>query len=198
MLIQLNEHGVTIAPGRTVEEHATYRWWAMSRTSSPDVAGVVVTVEPAYPREASIGWHILLPILVTAAVTRLLALAIAAILRDGKSGSGGRSLKELRRGPEFLVTEFTVQADDGTLVELEIHGHLAKSALLPRDRIRARVRPQRRRDLPPRAYRIDNYTSGRAHGPHAPTRLGHIGPPLLLNAFVGFGIIVLVATSLMV
>src|SRR5262249_54274784 len=95
----------------------------------------------------------------------------ALILLERKpSGGGQRSLKELRRGPEFLVTEFTVRRDDDTIVELEIHGHLAKSALIPRDRIRARVRRQRRRDLPLRAYRVDNDTSGRAHRPHAPTR----------------------------
>ncbi len=186
------------------EEHATYRWWAMSllRSAAPaaagaEVSGVVVSVEPAYPREVGIGWHILLPVLVPAGVVSLLGLLVSVLLRNGKSSGGGRrSLSELRRGPQFLVTEFTVREDDGSLVELEIHGHLATSALLPRDRIRARVRPQRRRDLPPRAYALDNYTSGRAHGPHAPTKLAHLGAPLLFQAFVGLATIVLVVVSL--
>jgi hypothetical protein len=157
----------------------------------------VVTVEPSYPRDTGIGWHILVPILVTAGVARLLWLLAAVLLREGKSSGGGqRSLKELRRGPEFLVTEFTVRRDDGSLVELEIHGHLAKSALMPRDRIRAQVRQQRRRDLPLRAHRVQNDTSGRTHRLYAPTKWSHLGPALLLQAFLGLMIIVLVAASL--
>lgn len=167
------------------------------KTPSPEISGVVVTVEPSYPRETGIGWHILLPILVAAGVVQLLGLLIATILRAGKSsGSGTRSLKELRRGPEFLVTEFTVRKEDGTAVELEIHGHLAKSTLLPRDRIRAQVRQQRRRDLPLRAYRVHNYTSGRMHRLYAPTTWSHIGPALILQAFLGLAIIVLVVVAM--
>jgi hypothetical protein len=168
-----------------------------SRTApNPDVTGVVVTVEPAYPREVGIGWHIILPVLIAAGVTQLLMALIAAITRSGGSGGGGRSVSQLRKGPEFLVTEFTVRGDDGELVELEIHGHLAKSALLPGDRIRAWVRRQRRRDLPSRAHRVHNNTSGRVHRPHAPTKWSHIGMPLLPQAFLGLGIILLVATPL--
>jgi hypothetical protein len=165
-------------------------------TSSPEVTGVVVSVEPAYPREVGIGWHIILPVLLAAGVTQLLMALLAAITRSGGSGGGGRSVAQLRKGPEFLVTEFTVKKDDGTLAELEIHGHLAKSALLPGDRIRAWVRRQRRRDLPPRAYRVHNNTSGRVHRPHAPTRWSHIGMPLLPQAFLGLAIILLIATPL--
>jgi hypothetical protein len=171
---------------------------APRKTLSPEVAGVVDTVEPSYPRKVGIGWHILLPILVAAGVTQLLGLLLATILRTGKSSGGQRALKELRGGPEFLVTEFTVRQDDGTLVELEIHGHLAKSALLPRDRIHARVRRQRRRDLPPRAHLVHNRTSGRAHRPHPPTVWSHIGPLLLLQALLGLAIILLVAMALVV
>src|SRR5262249_54274783 len=67
--------------------HATRRWWAMSqtrttawpirrKTPSPEVAGVVVTVEPSYPRDVGIGWHILLPILVAAGGARFLRVVI--------------------------------------------------------------------------------------------------------------------------
>jgi hypothetical protein len=157
----------------------------------------VVTVEPSYPRDVGIGWHILLPILAAAGAARMLGLLVQAFLRDGKSSGGGRrSLKELRRGPEFLVTEFTVRRDDGTLVELEIHGHLSKQALLPRDHVRARVRRQRRHDLPLRAYRVENYTSGRSHRLYTPTMWSHLGPPLLLQALVGLVVVLLVATAL--
>jgi hypothetical protein len=164
---------------------------------SPEITGVVVTVEPAYPREVGIGWHIILPVLAAAGVTQLLMLLIATITRSGGSGGGQRSVGQLRKGPEFLVTEFTVRQDDGTLVELEIHGHLAKSALLPGDRVRAWVRRQRRRDLPPRAHRLHNNTSGRVHRPHAPTKWSHIGMPLLPQAFLGLTIVLLIAIALL-
>ena len=171
---------------------------ALRKTPGPEIAGVVVTVEPSYPREVGTGWRILLPILIVAGVARLLGLLVAAVLPNAKlSGGSRRTLKEMRRGPEFLVTEFTVREDDGTLVELETHGHLATGALLPRDRIRVRVRRQRRRDLPPRVYRVDNYTSGRAHGPHPQTMLTHLGPPLLFQALLGLSIILLVATRVL-
>jgi hypothetical protein len=167
------------------------------KAPTPDITGVVVTVEPAYPREVGTGWHLLVPILVAAGVTHSLGLLLAAILRTGRSsGAGRRSLKDLRRGPEFLVTEFTVRDDGGALVELEIHGHLATSALLPRDHIRAQVRRQRRRDLPLRAHRVDNFTSGRLHRPPSQTIWMHLGPPLLLQAIIGLTVILLIATAL--
>jgi hypothetical protein len=164
---------------------------------NPEVAGVVVAVEPEYPREVGIGWHIILPILLGAGVARLPGLLVATLLRNGRSSGGSRrTLKELRRGPEFLVTEFIVRGADGTLVELEIHGHLPTSALIPRDRVRAEVRRQRRNDLPPRAHRLENHTSGRVHRPHTSTMLSHLGLPLLLQAILGLAIILLVVAAL--
>lgn len=172
---------------------------ALRKGPGPEVTGVVVTVEPEYPREVGIGWLVLLPILLGAGVARLLGGLFAAVLRNGTSGRGGRrTLKELRRGPEFLVTEFTVRQADGTLVELEIHGHLAPSALIPHDRVHAEVRQQRRRDLPMRAHRLHNHTSGRVHRPHTSTTWGHLGLPLLLPAILGWAIILLVIVVLMI
>jgi hypothetical protein len=168
------------------------------KAAEPGVIGVVIGVEPAYPREVGIGWPVLLPILLGAGVVRLLAVLIAAVLRQGPSSGGARRTpKELRRGPEFLVTEFTLREPDGTLVELESHGHLPTSALLPRDRVRAELRRQRRHDLPPLAHRLHNHTSGRVHRPHAPTTWSHLGAPLLLQAILGLATILLVATALM-
>jgi hypothetical protein len=170
---------------------------APRNASNPEVIGVVVTVEPEYPREVGIGWPVIVPILLGAGVVRLLGLLLATVLRKGKtSGGSRRSLKELRRGPEFLVNEFFVREADGTLVELEVHGHLATSALLPRDHVRAEVRAQRRKDLPMRAHRVHNHTSGRVHRPHASTMLSHLGTPLLLQAILGWAIVLLIATAI--
>ncbi len=170
---------------------------APRKAAIPEVVGVVVAVEPEYPREVGIGWPILLPILLGAGVARLLGLLFATVLRNGKSTGGARrTLKELRRGPEFLVTEFIVREADGTIVELEAHGHLPTSALIPRDRVRTEVRRQHRRDLPPRAHRLHNHTSGRVHRPHTPTMWSHLGMPLLLQAILGLAIILLVVAAL--
>jgi hypothetical protein len=164
--------------------------------ASDMVAGEVINVEPSYPREVGTGWHILVPLLAAAGAAYSLWLLIATILRTGaSSGSGRRSLKDLRKGPEFLVTEFTIRLDDGSLLELEAHGHLATSALLPKDRVRARLRKQKRKDLPPRAAFIHNYTSGRDHGPPTQTLLMHLGPGLLMQAFIGLTIIALIVTA---
>lgn len=163
----------------------------------PDVSGVVVAVEPEYPREVGIGWAVILPILLAAGVAKLPVLLLATVLPNGQSSGGSRrTLKELRRGPEFLVTEFTVREADGNLVELEVHGHLPTSALIPRDRVRAELRRQRRKDLPPRAHRLHNHTSGRVHRPHTSTTLSHLGMPLLLQAILGLVIILLFVTAL--
>ena len=153
--------------------------------SMAEVSGEVIEVDDGYGREEGIGWNLLAPILVAAGVGRVPSLLLAAALRTGGTGSARRSLKELRRGPEFLVTPFVVRDLGGAHVALEVHGHLSSSALLPGDHIVADVKPQRRADLPPRAYRVDNYTSGRAHAPRPPTRWTHIGPPLIVHAAVG-------------
>jgi hypothetical protein len=169
------------------------------KAPEPDVSGVVVEIEPPYPREVGIGWAVLLPILVGAGVVRLLGLLIAAVLRSGSSTGGARrTLKDLRRGPEFLVTEFTLREADGTLVEMEAHGHLATSALILRDHVRAEVRRQRRQDLPLLAHRVHNHTSGRVHRPHTPTIWSHLGMPLLSQAILGFAIILLLVAALAV
>jgi hypothetical protein len=154
-----------------------------------EVSGEVIEVDDGYGREEGIGWNILLPILIAAGVGRVPGLLVEIAFRTSGSGGARRSIKDLRKGPEFLVTPFVVRDIGGVQVALEVHGHLSSSALMPGDHIVATVRPQRRADLPPRAYRVDNYTSGRAHSPHPPTRWTHIGPPLIVNAALGVVII---------
>src|SRR5690242_21595012 len=101
------------------ETTCRHRWWTMSQTraavalvprkaAEPDVIGVVIGVEPAYPREVGIGWPVLLPILLGAGVVRLLAVLMAAVLRQGTSSGGApRTPKELRRGAAVLVARVT-------------------------------------------------------------------------------------------
>ncbi len=173
-----------------------------STTGKPppsEIAGQVIQVDEPYARQEGIGWAVLAPLLIPAALARGIGLLIAAVTRTGATTGGGRrSLKELRRGPEVLVTTFLVRPADGPPVELEVHGHMVSGALVPGDMIVAQVRPQRRRDVPLQAYRIDNYTSQRAHAPHPPTRWTHIGAPLFLQAAIGVLVAALLVAAFLV
>jgi hypothetical protein len=164
-----------------------------------EIVGKIVEVDEAYSREIAIGWLVLGPLLVTASVARAVGLLLAAVLRRGATAGGGRrSVKDLKRGPSITVTPFQVRRPDGSTVDLEVHGHLVSGALVRGDQIVALVRPQRRQDLPPRAYRIENYTSGRAHAPHPPTVWSHLGPGLFIQAGTGLLLGALLVTAYLV
>src|SRR2546428_700254 len=121
---------------------------ATLENASGEVVGMVVEVDPSYTRQIAVGWLVLLPILAAAGVAQLLLLLVAALLRaQAAPGAGRRKLKDLRRGPEVVVTPFSVRQSGGDLVDLELHGHLASSALLARDQVIAAVRPQHRPEL---------------------------------------------------
>lgn len=149
------------------------------------MTGRLTQVDEAYSRNEPVPWPVLLAVLLTAALAQVVISAVAAVLRSGARGGAGRGLKELRNGPEYAVTPVWLRTPDGRTVELEVHGYLRPDALRPRDRVRAMVRAQRRGDLPPRAHRVDNFTSGRSLHPHPPTRWTHLGAPLLLRAALG-------------
>src|SRR5690348_17922137 len=102
------------------------------KAAEPDVIGVVIGVEPAYPREVGIGWPVLLPILLGAGVVRLLAVLIAAVLRQGTSSGGGRRpLQVMRRGPGLPVLPLTLRGTNGTPLWTVNHRHIPPHAFLP-------------------------------------------------------------------
>src|SRR6266511_1779501 len=88
-----------------------------STTGKPppsEIAGQVIQVDEPYARQEGIGWAVLAPLLIPAALARGIGLLIAAVTRTGATTGGGRrSLKELRRGPEVLVTTFLVRPANG-------------------------------------------------------------------------------------
>ena len=140
----------------------------------------MVAVEPGYPREVRVGQPLLAGVLATAGVTRAVAWLIASLLPGGTTpGSVLRDWKGLRKGPEYLVTPLRVRDNLGDLCELEIHGYLSPTALERNDVVRARIRPQRDSELPPRVERIANLTTGQALRPTPPTLWSHLGPALL-------------------
>lgn len=156
------------------------------RGTSASFDGRVVRLLESYPRPLGIRQPVLLAVLTPALVVRLAWLFVVALLRSGAGGSGGRrSFKQLREGPEFLVTPVRVRLADGTVREVELHGHLPQSALHPGDDIQFSVRAQKDPRLPPKIVRIVNITTAQLLHPRVPTVWSHLGPPLLLQAALG-------------
>ncbi|MEU8301665.1 hypothetical protein AB0C04_30785 [Micromonospora sp. NPDC048909] len=148
------------------------------------VTGRVVRLLDGYSREVSVGQPVLVAVLAAAGVAGLLMLLVRSVLPGGGSGAR-RRWKELRKGPEYLVTPLRLRDTTGRLCEVELHGHLPQSALHPADHVQIALRPQRDPELPPRIERIVNLTTGQLLTPRTATLWTHLGPPLLLQAMLG-------------
>ncbi|ASW57670.1 hypothetical protein [Plantactinospora sp. KBS50] len=160
----------------------------------PPVTGHVVRLMEGYPREIRVRQPVLVVVLAAATVARLLGRALTSVLRAGSGAGGGRRrFKELRKGPEFLVTPLRVRTAEGRVRELEIHGHLPQSALEPADHVQVTVRRQRDPELAPRVERIVNLTTGQLLTPRTPTLWSHLGPVLLLQAGLGVALLAVAA-----
>lgn len=148
------------------------------------VTGRVVRLLEGYPREVRVGQPVLVAVLTAAGLTGRLMLLVRALLSGGRRG-GRRSFKELKKGPEFLVTPVRLRDQADRLLEVELHGHLPQSALHPGDHVQLTLCPQRDPELPPRIERIVNLTTGQLLTPRTATVWSHLGPPLLLQAALG-------------
>ncbi len=148
------------------------------------VLGQIIRVDEAYGRELSVPPLVLFPVLIAALVPELLGLLIGAVLGKGALGTARRPLKSLRKGPEFQVTPLWIRDADDSLIEVEVHGHVSRSALLRTDRIRT-VATKPKGDLPYVAGSIENLTTGRLLRPRRATLVTHLGPALILQALLG-------------
>ena len=97
----------------------------------------------------------------------------------------GRSFKELKKGPEFLVTPVRLRDDLGQMYEVEMHGHLPQSALHRGDLMQLTTRPQKDPRLPVKLIQVVNLTTMQPLTPRIPTLWSHLGPALLLQAVLG-------------
>ncbi|WP_197087666.1 hypothetical protein [Micromonospora sp. HK10] len=156
------------------------------------VTGRLVRLMDGYAREVRVGQPVLVAVLTAAGVAGLLLRVVRALLSSG-GGAARRSFKELKKGPEFLVTPVRVRDVADRLLEVELHGHLPQSALHPGDHVQLTLRPQRDPDLPPRIERIVNLTTGQLLTPRTATVWSHLGPPLLLQAALGASVLLAVA-----
>ncbi|MEV4492854.1 hypothetical protein AB0K04_22405 [Micromonospora coxensis] len=148
------------------------------------LTGQVVRLREGYPREVRIGQPVLVAVVTAASVMGLLVLLVRTLISSGGGGGARRKWKELKQGPEFLVTPLRVRDATGLLYEVELHGHLPQSALHPGDHVQLTLRPQDA-DLPPKVERIVNLTTAQPLRPRTATVWSHLGPPLLLQAALG-------------
>lgn len=148
------------------------------------VTGRVVRLLDGSPGELTVGPRVVVAVRPAAGVAGLLVALVRALLSVG-SGGARRRFKELRKGPEYLVTPVRIRDAAGQLCEVELHGHLPQSALHPADHVQLTLRRQRDPDLPPKVERIVNLTTGQLLTPRTATLWSHLGPPLLLQAALG-------------
>lgn len=156
------------------------------RHAGPVITGRFLGYRTAYTREVKIGRPLVLAVFVSAAIARLIGALIR--LRGVR-----RKLKDLKKGPEFLVTPLRLRDDLGQVYELELHGHLPVSALHRGDLVQVVTRPQADPTLPVKLDRMVNLTTMQPLTPRIPTMWSHLGPALLIQA--GLGLTVALAVT---
>ena len=156
------------------------------RHAGPVITGRFLGYRTAYTREVKIGRPLVLAVFVSASIARLIGALIR--LRGVR-----RKLKDLKKGPEFLVTPLRLRDDLGQVYELELHGHLPVSALYRGDLVQVVTRPQADPTLPVKLDRMVNLTTMQPLTPRIPTMWSHLGPALLIQA--GLGLTVALAVT---
>jgi len=159
------------------------------RHAGPVITGRFLGYRTAYTREVRIRRPLVLAVFVSAAIARILA----AMLRFG-GGGVRRKFKDLKKGPEFLVTPIRLRDDLGQLYEVEMHGHLPVSALHRGDLVQMTTRDQADPTLPTKLLRMVNLETMQLLTPRIPTMWSHLGPALLLQACLGLVLAALITS----
>jgi hypothetical protein len=160
------------------------------RHVSPIITGRFVGYQASYTREVQVGRPLAMFVFFAAGIAQL----VASLLRMRPAR---RSLKELRKGPEFLVTPVRLRDDLGQTYEIEMHGQLPQSALHRGDLVQVRTEPQRDRTLPVKLTQVVNLTTMQPLTPRIPTRWSHLGPAMLLQAAAGLVVAGVVLAALL-
>jgi hypothetical protein len=148
------------------------------RHAGPVITGRFLGYRTSYTREVKIGRPLVLAVFVCATIARLIGALIR--LRGVR-----RTFKDLKKGPEFLVTPMRVRDDLGQVHELEMHGHLPVSALHRGDLVQVVTAGQPDPTLPVKLIRMVNLTTMQPFTPRIPTMWSHIGPAVLIQAALG-------------
>ncbi|XVU21821.1 hypothetical protein ACQPZJ_31705 [Actinoplanes sp. CA-054009] len=152
------------------------------RHVSPVITGRFAGFQASYTRQIKIGRSALMAVFLAAGITQM----IGSLLR---MRGPRRSFKELKKGPEFLVTPVRIRDDLGQTYEVEMHGQLPQSALHRGDLVQLTTAPQKDPALPVRLMRVINLTTMQPLTPRIPTMWSHLGPALLLQAVLGVAVI---------
>jgi len=160
------------------------------RHAGPVITGRFVGFETAYTREVKIGQPVLLAVFVAASIMHAIG---AALRRSG--GDGRRKLKDLKKGPEFLVTPVRLRDDLGQVYEVEMHGHLPQSALHRGDLVQVRTVAQKDPKMAVKLQQVINLTTLQPFTPRIPTMWSHLGPALLLQATAGAVVAALIVAA---
>ena len=158
------------------------------RHAGPYITGKFLGFRTPYTREVRIGRPLVMAVFVSATIARILG----AMVRF-KGGGVRRKFKELKKGPEFLVTPVRLRDDLGQIYEVEMHGHLAVSAVHRGDLVQITTREQADKALPVKLLRMINLTTMQPLTPRIPTIWSHLGPALLLQACLGLALTVAIA-----
>jgi hypothetical protein len=158
------------------------------RHVSPVITGRFAGYQTSYTREVKVGQPLLVVVFLAASIAQLIGSLI-------RMRATRRSFKELKKGPEFLVTPLRVRDDLGQTYEVEMHGHLPQSALHRGDLIQLTTRPQKDERLPVRLVQVVNLTTMQPLTPRIPTTWSHLGPALLLQAFLGVTVALVVTAA---
>ena len=175
-----------------MDDPALYRERILRHTH-PIITGRFAGFGTAYTRAVRVRQPILLAVLAAAGVAHAVAAVLLAVLRSGGRGPR-RRFKDLKKGPEYLVTPVRLRDDLGQTYEIEMHGHVPQSALHRGDLVQVVTAPQPDPTLPVKLVRLINLTTMQPLRPRIPTLWSHLGPALLLQA--GVGLVVAAAVTL--
>ncbi len=148
------------------------------RHVSPVITDRFAGFQTSYTREVKVGQPLLVLVFLAAGIAQLLGALIR--MRGARRG-----FRELKKGPEFLVTPMRLRDDLGQTYEVEMHGHLPQSALHRGDLIQVRTAAQKDPALPVKLIQVINLTTMQPLTPRIPTMWSHLGPALLLQAVLG-------------
>ncbi|AGZ43627.1 hypothetical protein [Actinoplanes friuliensis] len=157
------------------------------RHAGPVITGRFLGFRASYTREVKVGQPLLVAVFVTATIAQAIGALLLALLRSG-GGGARRKFKDLKKGPEYLVTPVRLRDDLGQTYEVEMHGQLPQSALHRGDLVQVHTRVQKDPDLPVKMHQILNLTTLQPLTPRIPTMWSHLGPGLLIQAVLGLTI----------
>lgn len=166
------------------------------RHTHPIITGRFVGFHASYTRQVRVGQPVLVAVLAAAGLAYALVALIPTVLRHGGRGAR-RTFRDLKKGPEYLVTPLRLRDDLGQTYEVEMHGQLPQSALHRGDLIQIRTVPQKDPTLPVKLVQVLNLTTMQPLRPRIPTLWSHLGPGLLIQAVLGLTVAAAVAAAWM-